>query len=153
MEIKKDKFTKEFRQIYFRHKENEFIKSTPQVIEEIMQEKAKKHLENMEVEDFLMDEIIENRKNTFTETDGNKIVKGKKNGEKENIKDEYKNVFIDFPKIYPTATNLRFNDIYGNSKKPNKSINFLNESSLDKSKIVKGLRSNDHIHRCNKNFI
>lgn len=148
MEINKDKFTKEFRQIYFKHKENELVKSTPQVIEDIMQEKAKKLLEKMEVEDFLMDEIIENRKNTFTETEGAKNAKGKNNGENEDFKAEYKKFFIEFPKIYPTATNLRFNNLYGTAKKQNKSNNILNDSSLDKSKIMRGLRSNDQIHRC-----
>lgn len=141
MEMHKDKFTKEFRQIYFKHKQFEIIKNTPQVIEEIMQEKAKKQLENMEVEDFLIDEIIENRKNTFTETNITRNVKGKNNGKKDDYKAEYKNFFIEFPKIYPTATNLRFNDVYKNSNK-------LNDSSLDKSRIMKGLRSNDNIHRC-----
>jgi len=143
MEIKKDKFTKEFSQIYFKHKQSELIKSTPQIIEEIMQEKAKKKLEEMEVEDFLMDEIIENRKNTFTETDVIPNTKGKKD-----FKAEYKKFFIEFPKIYPTSTNIRFNDLHRDAKKQNNKSNLRIDCFLDKSKVMKGLRSNDQIHRC-----
>ncbi len=152
MEINKEKFTNEFNQIYFSYKRNNFLKSTSQEIEEIMQDKAKKQLEKMEVEEFLIGEIIENRRNLFTQTEGNKNSKMKNNDVNDDFKSEYKKFYIEFPKIYSSSTNLKFTTNINNSTKKQIKSNILNELTVDKSKEMRGFRKNNQIDKCNLFF-
>jgi hypothetical protein len=109
-----------------------------------MQEKAKKLLENIEVEDFLIDEINQNRKNTFSEDQHNKNTNRKGD---QNNKSEYKKFFIEFPKINPMNTNLKFNNISNIFKNKNNNNTSLNESYLDKSKLSSGIYLNEKIQK------
>lgn len=146
----KENFTEEFKKIYYKHLNHKYVKSTPQVIEEIMQEKSKQLLEAIEVEDYLINEINENRKNTFTEVN-NKGGKSKNNGNLEGHLAEYNKYFIELPNINPSNTNLNFKE----KNKVNKKIdysNILNDSSFDKSKILNDLKANDKLNRCNNYY-
>jgi len=142
----KENFTVEFQKIYKKQLNNIYVKSTPQVIEEIMQEKSKQLLESVEVEDYLINEINENRKNTFTEADNKGRLKN--NGKYEGYLAEYNKYFIELPSIKPSNTNLNFKE----KKKTNRKIdysNILNDSSFDKSKILNDLKASDKLNKCN----
>jgi len=144
MNLSKQNFTNEFNKIYFKHKQYVEYKSTAQVIDEIMEEKAKKQIEDLDVEDFLIYEINEIRRNTFTAEQDKKNLKAKKS--KNDFRTDYKNFFIEFPKIYPNQKNLKFNGMFNTTRKDK--TNSLNDSISDKSKQSTAFKSNEKIHKC-----